>query len=686
MSPRRIALSLILSALPLLTAAADQGFRILALEKIGSAAGLAGRSPSFDANGRRFDFELAPNERLRALQKSAGAGVEAMRGTVAGSAGSWVRLTRTPVGLYGMLWDGRDLYAIEPAHEAARHAVAPVETEAGETVIYRLADTIVPPGAMACGVTMAGRATSALDVYEAVGKELKAAAAAQLVPTKQLSLALVGDFEFATFAFGGGLTPEAAATARMNIVDGIFSSQVGVRIDVGLTTMFRDANDPFTATSSTTALDELADWRSRTPAQTARGLTHLMTGKDLDGNTVGIAFVGALCRTRSSSGLSQGTLMTSLAALVAAHEIGHNFGAPHDGQSDGACAATPPNFLMAPQLNNVDQFSDCSLAQMAPIVAAASCLTPLAASDAAISVPAGSVRRLRGERFDYIFEVQSVGTVAVDGVTATAQLPQSFTVNGSAASDGATCGLGANNTVTCPLGSIPAGAVRTITLNLTGNIVGTGTATFSLTATNDQSAANNSRQVSFVTDASADLRVTLSASPGSIALNASTQATATIANDGNSPVTDARLSFSVPSGLTVSAVGSNALGCALQGGAVTCAATALAANASQSVTLTIAGAQGGAQSLGASVSASLGDPVTTNNSATVTIDVQSPASSAAPGSSSGGGGGGRVPLALLAALALLLCLRGKLGTLPHFPALIAAWVPGALRGKMRQCP
>ena len=65
-------------------------------------------------------------------------------------------------------------------------------------------------------------------------------------------------------------------------------------------------------------------------------------------------------------------------ALIAAHEIAHVFGAPHDGEEGGACATTTGNqFLMAPRINGSQQFSACSLAQMAPRVQAASCLQKL---------------------------------------------------------------------------------------------------------------------------------------------------------------------------------------------------------------------------------------------------------------------------------------------------------------------
>ncbi len=64
-----------------------------------------------------------------------------------------------------------------------------------------------------------------------------------------------------------------------------------------------------------------------------------MTGRNLETQTVGIAYISGLCSAEFGTSLSQSGLDTMRAALIAAHEIGHNFGAPHDGE--GNCATTP---------------------------------------------------------------------------------------------------------------------------------------------------------------------------------------------------------------------------------------------------------------------------------------------------------------------------------------------------------
>ena len=62
-----------------------------------------------------------------------------------------------------------------------------------------------------------------------------------------------------------------------------------------------------------------------------------------------------------------------LTALIVTHEIGHNLGAPHDGDPNGACASASPNgYIMSASLSNLTprQFSECSIEQIDQLIAA----------------------------------------------------------------------------------------------------------------------------------------------------------------------------------------------------------------------------------------------------------------------------------------------------------------------------
>jgi hypothetical protein len=285
-----------------------------------------------------------------------------------------------------------------------------------------------------------------------------------------------------------GSSPEDTIISRMNIVDGIFSSQLGVKISLAPSTLFTMPTDPFTKSKASDLLTELRSYRRSSPTQMSLGLTHLMTGRDLDGDTVGIAYIGSVCQGSTASSLSEGRRSSLTASLIAAHEIGHNFGSPHDGES-GACASTPQTFLMAPRLNGSDQFSACSIAQMTPTVNNASCLSAYFPPDVSLDLTTPAPQATMGTAFTASFVVRATGDDASMDVSATASIPTGLTLN-SVSSTGATCTNGAG-TATCSFGTMSAGDAREVDLNLTSTAAGSLAVNVALASANDASPGNN---------------------------------------------------------------------------------------------------------------------------------------------------------------------------------------------------
>jgi hypothetical protein len=436
---------------------------------------------------------VTPNERIRRAITTRDSQTMPLEGTVEGVPGSWVRITRSPSGWRGLLYDGQELYAIEAAQDIAGSTDETLNVSGAAPIIYRLADALLPPDeVLGCEVVQPDAdPPTAAAAFQSLSGELRIQAA-QLTPMKQVRVGVVGDFEFASL-MSTGATPEDTIISRMNIVDGIFSSQLGVKISLAPSTIFTTASDPFTKSKASDLLTELRNYRRGSAAQSALGLTHLMTGRDLDGDTVGIAYIGSVCQGSTASSLSEGRRSSLTASLIAAHEIGHNFGAPHDGES-GACASTPQTFLMAPRLNGSDQFSACSISQMTPLVNNGSCLSAYFPPDVLLDLTTPSSQATIGTAFNASFLVRATGDDASMDVSATASIPNGLTLN-SVASTGANCTSGAG-TATCTFGTMAAGDARQVDLNLTSTDAGSLVVNVTLASTNDATSSNNTGTLS----------------------------------------------------------------------------------------------------------------------------------------------------------------------------------------------
>jgi hypothetical protein len=416
--------------------------------------------PTMSVAGKRFDLALESNERLL-QQLPAGRLAELgahtlYRGQIAGIPGSWVRLSRINGRIYGAIWDGVDLYAIGPRREIEAKMERPIADGPSDTAIFRWADT--QGGELqVCGLagdtSPAGMPGESSNSYRALVRELKQTAAASA--SQQIEVALIGDYEFYS-AFGS----QAVATMleRINVVDGIFSGQVGVSIVPTDFKVFDTASDPFDSTSAATLLDELGAYKAAQPSLRSRGIAHLMTGRNLDGNTVGIAVMSAVCQPRAGVSLSQGTGGAFTAPLIAAHEIGHNFGAPHDGEA--ACQSAPSGFLMAPSINGSSQFSNCSIQQMQPVIASAACIALYRPPDAAVAFPGAPFQVAAGQSFDVPIDISAPGDGVVQDVTVTANIDGSIE---SATLDGTSCSIN-GSTVECRIAQLASHETRRLTV------------------------------------------------------------------------------------------------------------------------------------------------------------------------------------------------------------------------------
>jgi hypothetical protein len=496
---------------------------------------------------------------------------------------------------------------------------------------------------MSCGTSGGGVVAST--AYQKLTTELQNTISLAPGASEEINIGMVGDFEF-TDSMGSGA--EAAILTRMNNVDGIFSDQLGVQITVPVVDLFTDSSDPFTTSVPGDLLDEVANYRILTSSQNSQGLTHLFTGRDLDTSTVGIAFRDSLCSSRFGSGLSEGRRGATTDSLIAAHEIGHNFGAPHDGQSGSACESETGAFIMAPSQNGSNQFSSCSINIMQPNADRAGCINPLPETDVSIGISSPVPNLLLGNTNDLVFDISSNGTLNADNVQADFTFPTNISVNSVSASTG-TCTAGAGQ-ASCSLGTIAGTSGQTVTISATAGTVGSDSLDASVTADADSNVNNNAQSVQIVVDPATELVVT-GTNTASIIINSSTVIRPQLENLSVIDATNVVLDVTFSSGLRVDSASWSIGACTIGTDTVQCTGTSLAAQSSATIDISVTAAAIGSQTYTATVSSNEVDRDESNNESTGAVTVRSEA-----GDPDAGGGGAVGPIWLF--LALLIRLIG----------------------------
>jgi hypothetical protein len=323
----------------------------------------------FTAFGRHFRLTLSDNRRLAHV--AAGSRMQLYEGTIEGMPRSWARISVLDGLPRGMIWDGRELFIVDAGSEGVNHGAA-------GTVMYKLSDAVLERGVSLTDDVVKKPQGADVEYAELIDDLRARTQALQVgVATQAIEVSVIGDAVFLA-RYPSETQARDAILTRLNNVDGIFSSQVGVALQVVSIDIAGEATAGLaTTTDSSALLEDLGRLRRQTAALSATGLTHLFTGRDLDGETAGVAYELALCSPRYSVSLTQAHSNVALDSLITAHEIGHVFGAPHDGAE--RCASTPADqFIMAPRLSTtVSEFSQCSLDQIEAVLDSFSCVVAL---------------------------------------------------------------------------------------------------------------------------------------------------------------------------------------------------------------------------------------------------------------------------------------------------------------------
>lgn len=275
-----------------------------------------------DLEGRSLALELHPHS-LRAdgfvlyvqgpdgqldLQPAPAPGT--LRGTIVGRAGSRVSASLTPRGLVAQVIDPVwGTYAVQP--------LADVELSAPRSMHLVHHESAILDGGHGCGTPD--------------GPLVELGASPKSSPGDDIcDIAVDADVEYYQKNQSSVANTLADMESILNSVSGIYESDVQVTYQLTVAVV-RTISDNYSSNVAGTRLDQfLNHWNSQM-ASVKRDVAHLFTGVNLQGSTIGVAYLGVICNTTQAYGLSESKYGGGFSGRVAltAHELGHNFNANH---------------------------------------------------------------------------------------------------------------------------------------------------------------------------------------------------------------------------------------------------------------------------------------------------------------------------------------------------------------------
>ena len=235
------------------------------------------------------------------------------KGVLAGREDTRGRFNLVDGGVEGVVYAPEGWVYVEPLRNYLPSAPA------GELVVYSHSD-IKPGEPGECSVSLPDRLQQGVNRVEA---QVEARPATNYV----VDVATEADYEYVQ-ALGGSEEANLEILSIMNQVEGVYQSELLLQLRVSFQHAWA-TEDPYDKTSKHACLHDFRDyWNNNFADSQIYDLAHLWTGKARIFG--GSATRGVVCRSPSSSyGLSTALSGNLGKYALAAHEIGHNFGATH---------------------------------------------------------------------------------------------------------------------------------------------------------------------------------------------------------------------------------------------------------------------------------------------------------------------------------------------------------------------
>ncbi len=260
--------------------------------------------------------------------------------------GGVVSLTVNTNFTYGYFEVDQNTYYIEPAWYHLE------EERSSNVIVYSTKDVIDFSVPCAYNETQRIERTNAASRSES----------RQLGECYEVDLAIASDYLMFQ-KYGSVMDVEDHNIGVANNVQTLFTGEFDDDIEFNIVTQFVSncsTCDPWTSsTDPSTLLQSFTNWGGN-GFGVDHDLGNLWTDRDLDGSTIGLAWVASLCSNFQYSLFEDFTANATFLQILVAHETGHSFDAEHD-------AAGSP-YIMAPVIQNTSDWSDLSITDISDFI------------------------------------------------------------------------------------------------------------------------------------------------------------------------------------------------------------------------------------------------------------------------------------------------------------------------------